>query len=55
MPYWKFEAFIERLNRKNEEERDRQKKEAEQQKKQSQNNNVNPSKYMPKTPRMPKY
>ncbi len=58
MPYWKFEAFVVRLNRKNEEEADRQKKEAEKQKKQQQQQNkgqtLNPKSYMPKF-RPPKY
>lgn len=55
LPYWKLEAFIERLNKKNEEEKDRQRKQEEQQKKHSQSNNTNPSKYMSKLPKMPKY
>lgn len=53
LPYWKMEAYIERLNKKNEEERDRQRKQEEQQKKQNQS--TNHSKYMPKMPKMPKY
>jgi TPP-dependent 2-oxoacid decarboxylase len=55
MPYWKFEAFIERLNKKNQEETDRQKKQQEAEKKQNQSQNkssYNPSKYVPKMPRM---
>lgn len=55
MPYWKFEAFIERLNIKNDEEKERQRKQNEEIKKQNNHSNINSSKYMPKKPKMPKY
>lgn len=48
LPYWKFEAFIERLNKRNEELEKKQRKETEDQKKQSQLGNINPSSFMNK-------
>jgi hypothetical protein len=48
MPYWKFEAFIERLNKRNEEMKDRRKKEENEMKKQQQSSgigNFNPSSF----------
>lgn len=40
IPYWKFEAFIERLNRHNDEIKDRKKKEDAEYKKQQQSSGV---------------
>ncbi len=52
LPYWKFEAFIERLNKRNDELEKKQRKDAEEQKKQSHSmgslGNVNPSSFMNK-------
>ena len=52
LPYWKFEAFIERLNKRNEEIAAKQRKEAEEQKKQQQQmgnlGSINPSSFMNK-------
>lgn len=52
LPYWKFEAFIERLNKRNDELEKKQRKDAEEQKKQSQSmgslGNINPSSFMNK-------
>jgi len=52
LPYWKFELFIERLNKRNEELDKRNRKEAEEQKKQQSQmgslGNVNPSSFMNK-------
>ena len=57
MPQWKFEAFIERLNTKNDEEREKQKKQAENEKKQKQNQNQQQHYKQPKItpPRMPRF
>ncbi len=55
LPYWEFEAFIERLNKKNDEEREKDRKRNEELKKQNNQNNINPNKYIPKKPKMPKY
>jgi hypothetical protein len=52
IPYWKFELFIERLNKRNEELAAKQRKEAEEQKKQASQYNslggMNPSSLMNK-------
>ncbi len=49
MPYWKFELFIERLNKKNDEEHARQRKQQDEYKKQQQNSgvgNYNPGNFL---------
>lgn len=51
LPQWKFEAYIERLNKKNEEEKDKQRKQSEQEKKQNQQQYKQPKISPPKMPR----
>lgn len=51
LPYWKFEAFIERLNRRNDEIASQHKKQEEEHKKAQSNSgigNFNPSSFMNK-------
>lgn len=51
MPYWKFEMFIERLNKRNDELASRRKKEEEEHKKSQSSSgigNMNPSSFMSK-------
>lgn len=55
MPQWKFEAFIERLNKKNDEERERQKKQAENEKKQNQQQKQQYKQPKITPPRMPRF
>lgn len=57
MPYWKYEAFIERLNKRNEDLASRRKKEEEEHKKSQSGSGIgkyNPSSFMPKLSR-PKF
>jgi len=54
LPYWKFEAFVERLNKKNDEERAQNKKQQEEYKKQQSNSGMgkyNPSSFLNKLKR----
>jgi hypothetical protein len=51
LPYWKFEAFIERLNKRNDEIKKQRKKEDEEMKKQQSSSGVgkyNTSSFIPK-------
>ena len=55
MPYWKFEEFIERLNKKNEEQNKEAKKQEEDQKKANLGGGFNANKYKAPKYNIPKY